>query len=105
MADEPKNKSADAKAKADEGEKISKAVEKLVDEIAKLSVMELSELVNALQNKLGVTAAAPIATAPASTPAGDTAGAGAQAAGEGAGGAIQTVIMTGSGDNKIAVIK
>ena len=109
MADDTKTKesakSADDKSAKSADKKISKAVEKLVDEIAKLSVMELSELVNALQNKLGVTAAAPIATAPASTPAGDTAGAGAQAAGEGAGGAIQTVIMTGSGDNKIAVIK
>ncbi|MGB6882044.1 MAG: hypothetical protein WBD86_01980, partial [Microgenomates group bacterium] len=46
---------------------LSKAVEKLVDEISKLSVMELSQLVNALQDKLGVSAmsvAAPAAASP-----------------------------------------
>ena len=106
MADEPKNKSADAKAKADEGEKVSKAVEKLVDEIAKLSVMELSELVNALQDKLGVSAAAPMMAA---APVGAGQAGAAETPTEGAqagGGAVnQTVVMTNSGANKIAVIK
>src|SRR4030042_3996331 len=82
--------------------KVSKAVEKMVDEISKLSVLDLSELVNALQNKLGVTATAPVAAAPAATPAGETP-AGAEAGGGGSGN--QTVIMTASGGNKIAVIK
>ena len=95
MTDEPK------KEEKKETEKLSKGVEKLVDEIAKLSVMELSELVNALQDKLGVTAAAPMMAAPAAgAPAGE-----APAAGGDAGGANQTVTMTGSGANKIAVIK
>lgn len=89
MTDEPKKEV-----------KLSKEVEKLVDEIAKLSVMELSELVNALQDKLGVSAAAPMmAAAPA---AGASAG---EAAGETASGGNQTVIMTAAGANKIAVIK
>lgn len=82
----------------------SKNVSKLVDEISKLSVLELSELVNTLQEKLGVSAAAPMAAAP--TPA---AGQGAEAAptqGAAGGGApTQTLTMTASGDNKIAVIK
>ena len=82
--------------------KVSKAVEKLVDEISKLSVLDLSELVNALQDKLGVTATAPVAAAPAAIPAGETP-AGAEAGGGGSGN--QTVIMTASGGNKIAVIK
>lgn len=81
--------------------KVSGAVEKLVEEIAKLSVMELSDLVNALQEKLGVSAQAPVGVTQA--PVG-----GAEAPAEeavAAGGATQTVIMTGSGSAKIAVIK
>ena len=82
--------------------KVSKSVEKLVDEVAKLSVMELSELVNALQDKLGVSAAAPMmAAAPAGAVPAEDAGAGAGATAS----ATQTVVMTASGDQKIAVIK
>jgi large subunit ribosomal protein L7/L12 len=78
----------------------SKTVEKLVDEISKLSVIELSQLVETLQDKLGVSAM-PVATA---APA--AAGAGEEAGGEeAAGGANQTVVITGAGDNKISVIK
>ena len=86
--------------------KLSKKVESLVDEIAKLSVMELSELVNALQDKLGVSAATPMMAAPAAQ-AGETSTAEGAHAGSGGGGgaATQTVIMTNSGANKIAVIK
>ncbi len=82
--------------------KTSAAVEKLVEEISKLSVLELSDLVSALQEKLGVSAAAPVAAAPAATPAASETPA---AGGQGTGGANQTVTMTNSGANKIAVIK
>jgi len=83
---------------------VSKSVEKLVEEISKLSVLELSDLVNALQDKLGVTAA-PMAVA-AAPAAGVQAGAEAGAAGEAASeGGAQNLVMTASGDNKIAVIK
>lgn len=92
MANEPKN---DSKG-------VSKNVEKLVDEISKLSVLELSDLVNTLQDKLGVSAipqvaavAAPTGQVPAEGAPTDTGG----------GAATQTVVMTASGDNKIAVIK
>lgn len=82
--------------------KLSEKLEKLVKEISELSVIELSELVEALQDKLGVStmpmAAAPVATAPGTAPA-----EGAPA--EATGGAIQTVVMTNAGSNKIAVIK
>jgi large subunit ribosomal protein L7/L12 len=84
---------------AEETKKVSEKVEKMVEEVAKLSVMELSELVSALQEKLGVSAAMPVAAAPAAAPAEG----GAPAAD--VGNANQTVIMTGSGANKIAVIK
>ena len=79
-------------------------VEKIVEEVAKLSVLELSDLVSALQEKLGVSAM-PIAAA---APAPVAGGAGAEgAAGDQAiiSGANQTVVLTGAGANKMAVIK
>jgi large subunit ribosomal protein L7/L12 len=82
------------------GGKLSKKVEELVEEVAKLSVLELSELVSALQEKLGVSAAMPVAAAAA-----PAAAAGAEAPAADAGSANQTVVMTVSGPNKIAVIK
>jgi large subunit ribosomal protein L7/L12 len=98
MADE-KSKEQDKKDTKKETGSTSKTVEKLVDEIAKLSVMELSELVNALQDKLGVTAAAPVAAVAAPAAGGGDAPAGGEEAGGG------TVVMTGVGENKIAAIK
>lgn len=80
-------------------------VKKLVDEISELKVVELSELVTALQEKLGVSAiampsvAAP--TAQATTPGGGTGTSEAQSAS----GGTQTVIMTTLGENRIAVIQ
>lgn len=85
---------------AEETKNVSAKVEKIVDQVAELSVLELSELVNALQDKLGVTAMPMAAAAPA---AGAPAG-GGEAAAEDAGGG-GTVIMTNAGGNKIAVIK
>lgn len=82
--------------------KVSKNVEKLVEEVAKLSVMELSELVNALQEKLGVSAV-PVAVPSASS--GQAPAEGEAKVEEGGGSANQTVVMTGIGDNKINVIK
>lgn len=87
--------------KNEKTEKLSKSVEKLVEDISKLSVLELSELVNALQDKLGVSAM-PMATSNvdvAAAPVGEAAPADA------GGGGAQNVIMTASGENKIAVIK
>lgn len=72
-------------------------VSELVEQIGKLTVLELSELVNELQDKLGVSAMPVAAAAPAAAaPAGD---APAESGGN------QTVVMTAAGDNKIAVIK
>ncbi len=81
---------------AEETKKVSEKVEKMVEEVSKLSVLELSELVTALQDKLGVSAMPVAAAAPAA------AGAEAPAAAEGGN---QTVVMTGAGGNKIGVIK
>jgi large subunit ribosomal protein L7/L12 len=76
---------------------VSKNVEKIVELVSELSVLELSELVTALQDKLGVSAM-PMAAAAAPAAAADAAPA-AEASGGG------TVIMTNAGANKIAVIK
>ncbi|QQG41545.1 MAG: 50S ribosomal protein L7/L12 [Candidatus Woesebacteria bacterium] len=82
---------------AEETTKENKAVEKLVEEIAKLSVLDLSELVSALQEKLGVSAM-PVAAAAAPVASGEA----APAADEGG---LKTVVMTNAGGNKIGVIK
>src|ERR1700751_5221371 len=73
----------------------------IVEEISKLTVLEASELVKALEEKLGVKAAAPMAFAPG-------AAAGGAAAGAAAGGEEKTeftVVLSSAGANKIAVIK
>ncbi|OGM77124.1 50S ribosomal protein L7/L12 [Candidatus Woesebacteria bacterium RIFOXYC1_FULL_46_16] len=81
----------------------SSAVDELVEEISKLSVLDLSELVSALQEKLGVSAAMPVAAAPAGgAPAAEG---GAETQAQGGGSTIQTVVMTNAGANKISVIK
>jgi large subunit ribosomal protein L7/L12 len=96
MADDTKKTEKKEKPK-----ELSKKVTSLVDEISKLSVMELSELVNALQDKLGVSAmpvAAPTAQAAAPTEKGAETE-------QTAAGAKQTVAITAVGENKIAIIK
>jgi len=94
---------ADKKEEKTEKKSASKTVDKLVSEIAKLSVMELSELVNSLKDKLGVEAAP---MAPAASPGQEAAEApkDAQSA-AGGGAATQTLTMTAAGDKKIEVIK
>lgn len=70
--------------------------EEIISAIENMSVLELSELVKELQDKFGVTAAAPVAAVAA--PAG----------GADAGAAEQTefdVILEAAGDQKIKVIK
>ena len=67
-----------------------------VEEIKKLSVMEVSELVKMLEEEFGVSAAAPVAVM------GAAAGAAAPAAEEKS---EFTVVLKEAGANKIAVIK
>lgn len=79
-----------------EAVEVSETVQKLIDQIAELSVIELADMVKALEDKFGVSAAAPMA-AMAMPAAG-----GAEAAEE------KTefdVVMTAFGDKKIGVIK
>jgi large subunit ribosomal protein L7/L12 len=70
----------------------------LIDEIKKMSVLELSELIKALEEEFGVSATAVAAAAPAA------------AAGDGGAEAEEVsstvdVVLTGPGDKKIQVIK
>ena len=74
-------------------------LEKLVDELSTLTVLEASELSKLLEDKWGVSAAAPVAVAAA---AGGAAAAPAEAAEEQT---EFTVILTAGGDKKINVIK
>ena len=71
----------------------------LIEEIKKMSVLELSELVKALEEEFGVSATAAMAAAPA---------AGGAAAGDGAAeeeSSTVDVVLSGAGDKKIQVIK
>lgn len=72
--------------------------EDVIEFIASMSVLELSELIKELEEKFGVSAAAPVAVAAA----------GPADAGAGAAAEEQTefdVILAGAGDQKIKVIK
>jgi large subunit ribosomal protein L7/L12 len=75
--------------------------EEILDGIAELSVIQLSELLKDFEERFGVTAAAPVAVAAVGA---------APAAGGDAGGAEEEksefdVILTDAGDKKIQVIK
>ena len=73
----------------------SEKITALIEEVKALTVLELSELVHALEDEFGVSAAAPVAVAAAAAPA-------AEAAAE------KTefdVVLASFGDEKIKVIK
>ena len=72
--------------------------EQILDDIASLTVLELSELLSAFEERFGVTAAAPVA-AVAAAPAAGGGDAAAEEQDE------FDVILTGAGDKKIGVIK
>ena len=75
---------------------------RLVEQLGKMTVLELVELKNALEEEWGVTAAAPVAVAAAP-------GAGPAAGGDGAGADEEQtsfdVVLTAAGDKKIQAIK
>src|SRR5215813_5581805 len=75
------------------------AVDKVFDEIGKMSVLDLVELKKKIEDEWGITAAAPVAVAAA----------GAAPAGDGAAAAEEKtsfdVVLAGAGDKKIQVIK
>lgn len=72
--------------------------QEILDGIAEMSVLDLSELIKDMEEKFGVTAAVAVAAAPAA------------AGGDGAADAAEEqtafdVMLTGFGDKKVAVIK
>ena len=73
-------------------------IEKLIEEIKGMTVLEVSKLVKALEEEFGVSAAAPVAVAAA-----PAAGAAAAPAAEEK--TEFTVVLKAAGANKIAVIK
>ena len=75
-------------------------VKSVLDSLGQMTVLELVELKNAIEEEWGVTAAAPVAVAAAPAAGG----------GDGAAGAAEEkdsfdVVLTGAGDKKIQVIK
>ena len=75
--------------------------EDILDGIASMTVLELSELLKEFEERFGVTAAAPVAVAAAAPAAG---GGAAEAGGEEEKDEFD-VILTAAGDKKIQVIK
>ena len=72
--------------------------EEILDAIAEMSVMDIVGLIEAMEEKFGVTAAAAVAAAPVAAAGGDAGGAAAE----------QTefdVILTSGGEKKVNVIK
>ena len=73
--------------------------EDILKAIEEMSVMELVELISAIEEKFGVTAAAAVAAAPAAA-AGDAAGGGAAEEKD-----EFDVVLSAAGDQKVQVIK
>lgn len=74
-------------------------VETILEEISALTLLEAAELVKAMEEKFGVSAAAPVAVAaaaPAAAGSADAADAGSDEV---------TVVLASAGANKIAVLK
>ena len=74
------------------------SVESILESIEKLTLLEAAELVKAMEEKFGVSAAAPVAVA-AAAPAAGAAEGGAEEASE------VTVVLASAGANKIPVLK
>ena len=91
MSDE--NTTAEAKVE------VSANLQKIIDAVEKLTVLELADLVKALEDKFGVSAAAPMAMAAMPAAGGDAGAAAAEEKDE------FDVVLSAAGGNKIAVIK
>ncbi len=103
--EEKKEKSVKAEEKkvVDDSEEVEvpKKFQKIVEEIAKMSVLDLSELVKILEKKFGVSASAPMMVAPSG--AGASGSDGDSSAGEEK--SAYNVELKSVGDKKIDVIK
>jgi large subunit ribosomal protein L7/L12 len=95
VATEPKKHKT---AKAAEKPRKSGAIDDIMTAIKSMSVLELAELVKALETEFGVSAAAPVAVAAAAAPTAEAAPAAEEKT-------EFSVILTAIGANKINVIK
>ena len=77
---------------------LSTGSQKIIESIETMTVLELSKLVKALEDKFGVVAAAPMAFAAAPAGGGNAADASNEPS-------TVSVILTGCGDKKIQVLK
>ncbi len=96
--EEAKTEEAPKEESKKESKPVSKDLEKIIESIEKLSVLELADLVHALEDKFGVSASAPVAMAAA----GGAPAAGGEPAEEQT---VFNVILANAGANKIGVIK
>ena len=99
MADEkaPAEDKTETKKAEKKSATTSKGVQKIVDEVKKLSLMEVSELVSSLEDEFGVSAAAPVMAAGVAPVAADAAPAEEQTEFD--------VVLKDAGSNKIGAIK
>lgn len=95
MAEEKKAKKAKESKKKEV--KLTGDQKKVLEIVEKMTVLELSQLVKALEEKFGVSAAAPVAVAAATAPAGEGKGEEEKS--------IFNVVLKDAGGQKIAVIK
>ena len=78
---------------------LTEKMKSVMDTIAKMTVMELADLVKALEDKFGVVAAAAVAVSAGGAAAGGAAPAAAEEK------SVFTVVLASAGANKIQVIK
>ena len=78
---------------------MASTVDKVFDDLGKMTVLELVDLKKKIEEEWGVTAAAPVAVAAVGAPAGGGDGAAAEEQ------SAFDVVLTGAGDKKIQVIK
>jgi large subunit ribosomal protein L7/L12 len=78
---------------------VASTVDKVFDDLGKMTVLELVDLKKKIEEEWGVTAAAPVAVAAVGAPAGGGDGAAAEEQ------SAFDVVLTGAGDKKIQVIK
>ena len=97
MAEKKEKVDPEKSADADNGAKVPEKFKKMVEEIEKMQVVDLAELVKVLEKKFGVSAAAPVAVA-ATSAAGDAASAEEEKS-------IFNIELVAIGDKKIEVIK
>ena len=77
-------------------EELSDSAKKVLESVEKMTVLELSKLVKVMEDKFGVSAAAPVAVAQVAAGGGDEADSGSSTV---------SVVLTSCGDKKIQVLK